>query len=280
VDFGDKTILVTGGTGHQGGAVARCLLEDGWKVRALVRDHDKPAALALAEQGVELVHGDLMDRSTLDAAVRGAYGVYSVQAFREAGVEGEFREGANLADAAADAGVEHFVYSSVIGADRAGGPVHTQSKHLLEAYLREKGLPATVWRPATFMENFLRMRDGIMAGRFGSPAPPDLFSQMIAVDDIGRFVALSFRERDRFLGSVTEIAGDEMLMSEAAETFARAIGRPVVYEQVPPPPGMPQPKPRDLSEQPPRLADLAALHVLIPDLISLEEWIVKTGWTD
>jgi len=280
MDSSDKTILVTGATGHQGGAVAKCLLEDGWTVRALVRDHDKPAALALAEQGAQLVVGDLMDRASIDAAMRGTYGVYSVQTFREVGVEGEFLEGANLADAAADAGIDHFVYSSVIGADRAGGLAHTQAKHLMEAYLREKGLPVTVWRPTTFMENFLRMRDDILAGRFASPMPVDLLSQMIAVDDIGRFVALSFRERDRFLGSTTEIAGDEMLMGGVAETFARAIGHPVTYEQLPPPQGAPQPKPRDLSEQPPRRADISALHGLIPDLLTLEEWIVKTGWTD
>ena len=280
MDSRDKTILVTGATGHQGGAVAKCLLEDGWNVRALVRDHDKPAALALAEQGAELVVGDLMDRASIDAAMRGAYGVYSVQTFREVGVEGEFRQGANLADAAADAGVDHFIYSSVVGADRAGGLVFVQTKHLMEAYLREKGLPVTVWRPATFMENFLRTRDDIMAGRFSSPMPPDTFSQMIAVDDIGRFVALSFRERDRFLNSTTEIAGDEMLLSEAAETFARAIGRPVAYEQLPPPPGMPDSGPRNSAEEPPRRADITELRALIPDLLTLEEWIVKTGWTD
>jgi len=280
MDSSDKTVLVTGATGHQGGAVARCLLQDGWTVRALVRDHDKPAALALAEQGVELVHGDLTDRPSIDAALRGAYGVYSVQTFREVGAEGEFRQGANLADAAADAKVEHFVYSSVIGADRAGGLVHTQAKHVLEAYLREKGLPVTIWRPTTFMENYLRMRDDIQAGRFASPVPPDYFAQMIAVDDIGRFVALSFRERDRYLGRVTEIAGDEMLMSDAAATFARALGHPVAYEQLPPPPGVPEPRLHDLSDTPPRRADIPALKTLIPDLVTLGEWIVKTGWTD
>lgn len=280
MDLTDKTILVTGATGQQGGAVARCLLQDGWKVRAFVRDHDKPAAVALAEQGAELAVGDLMDRHSIDAAVRGVYGVYSVQTFRDAGPDGEFKQGANLADAAAEADVEHFVYSSVRGADRDSDLGWVGSKHRLEIYLREKGLPLTVWRPVTFMENYLRMRDDIMAGRFASPMPADFWAQLIAVDDIGRFVALSFRERDRFLGAATEIAGDEMLVSQVVETFAKAIGRPLVYEQTPPPPGMPAPAPRDLREAPPRSADIPALRALIPDLLTLEEWIVKTGWTD
>ena len=63
----DKIILVAGATGQQGGAVARNLLKDGWKVRALVRDPKKDAAQALAKQGAELVQGDLNDSASLDA---------------------------------------------------------------------------------------------------------------------------------------------------------------------------------------------------------------------
>lgn len=57
----DKTILVIGGTGHQGGASARHLLAEGFPVRAIVRDTLKPAARALAEVGAELIEGDLDD---------------------------------------------------------------------------------------------------------------------------------------------------------------------------------------------------------------------------
>lgn len=280
MELRNKTVLVCGATGHQGGAVAECLLDDGWAVRALVRDQDKPAAIALAERGVELVRGDLTDRTSIDKALRGVYGVYSVQTFRETGVEGEFLQGANLADAAADAGVEHFVYSSVMGADRADGPDYVRSKHLLETYIREKGLPATVWRPATFMENFLFQREAILSGSLSSPRPPDTPVQMIAVGDIGRFVALSFRERDRFLGATAEIAGDEMAMGDVAETFARAIGRPVAYSISPPPPGMTVAKPPAADAPAPRRADIPELRRLIPDLLTLEAWISGTGWAE
>ena len=68
----DKTILVTGATGQQGGAVTRHLLKDGWKVRALVRDPNKDSAKALAQQGAELAKGDLNDRATIEAALKGA----------------------------------------------------------------------------------------------------------------------------------------------------------------------------------------------------------------
>ncbi len=97
-----RTTLVVGATGHQGGAAAHHLLNDGWHVRALVRDVNKPAARALAELGAELVVGDLMDRASLDEAVRGAYGVYSMET-PAGGAQVEEQEGRNIADAAAAA---------------------------------------------------------------------------------------------------------------------------------------------------------------------------------
>jgi uncharacterized protein YbjT (DUF2867 family) len=80
VDDGN-VILVTGATGRQGGATARELSSRGWAVHALVRDPDKPEAQALRQHGVTLVRGDLEDPAGLDAALRGVYGVYSVQTF-------------------------------------------------------------------------------------------------------------------------------------------------------------------------------------------------------
>ena len=75
----DKIIAVTGATGQQGSAVAKKLLADGWRVRALTRDGGKPLARELADRGAEIVPGDMEKRSELDAAFKGAYGVFSVQ---------------------------------------------------------------------------------------------------------------------------------------------------------------------------------------------------------
>jgi len=77
----DKTVLVTGATGRQGGAVARNMLSKEWKLRALTRHCDSYAAQKLADLGVELEQGDLEDPATLERAVRGAYGIFSVQDF-------------------------------------------------------------------------------------------------------------------------------------------------------------------------------------------------------
>src|SRR5512133_711119 len=111
----NKIIVVTGAAGKQGGAVARHLLSKGWKVRGLTRDLNKPAAQALRSAGAEMVRADNDDRVSLDRAMQGAYGAFSVQNFWIPGVgaEGEVRQGKNVADAAKAAGIRHFVYSSV-----------------------------------------------------------------------------------------------------------------------------------------------------------------------
>ncbi|CAN5356971.1 hypothetical protein BH24GEM3_BH24GEM3_11210 [soil metagenome] len=81
----DRLILVTGATGKQGGATAHHLLRRGYRVRALTRNPSQPAATTLREQGAEVVEGNLDDRASLERALEGAYGVFSVQNFWETG---------------------------------------------------------------------------------------------------------------------------------------------------------------------------------------------------
>ena len=149
-----RVILVSGATGQQGGSVARNLLEWGFAVRALTRDAEKAAARELADLGAEVVGGDLEDRASIERVLDGVYGVFSVQQFWEVGVEGEVRQGILLADAAKEAGVEHFVYSSVGSAHRDTGIPHFDSKWDVEEHVRASGVPYTVLRPVFFMQNW------------------------------------------------------------------------------------------------------------------------------
>jgi uncharacterized protein YbjT (DUF2867 family) len=274
----DLRILVTGGTGHQGGAAARHLLKDGWKVRALVRDPEKPASQALAKAGAELFVGDLLDRASVDLAVQDCHGVYSVQTPAGVGEEGEQQEGFNLAEAAFDAGTQHFVYSSVRGADTAEGPAFVAVKHRIETHIAELGLPATILRPVTFMENWLYQKESILAGHLKAPIAPDVVRQQIAVDDIGKFVALAFAEHDRFVGVTAEIASDEMTMPEVAQLFSLVLDIPVVYDEIEPAPGMVAVRSPAPGEPVPRRADLAALREMVPDLWTIERWIRAQDW--
>jgi uncharacterized protein YbjT (DUF2867 family) len=274
MDRSDRTILVTGATGHQGGAAARHLLADGWNVRALVRDIEKPAAIALAEAGAELFLGDLDDPGSLEAAVWGAYGVHSVQV--PSSVEAETTRSRHLASAAKAADVKHFVYSSVIGADRESALPWVAAKVENEHYLRLLDLPLTIWRPTTFMEDWLdHQRDGILGGKLTGFEPPDTLHQWIAVDDIGRFIALAFAHPEIWIGRATEIAGDELSGRQAAAVFSRTLGVPVAYEQTAPPAGMPAPEPAPADAPPPSRADIAKLRESIPDLLTLDVWATK-----
>ncbi len=282
----EKTILVAGATGQQGGAVARHLLAAGWTVRALTRDAEGPAAHALMMQGASVVEGDLADRASVDRALEGAYGVFSVQVFwpPSVGVEGEVSHGKNLADAAKAAGVKHFVYSSVGGANRNTGVAHFESKWQIEQHIRALGLPATILRPVFFMENFFfpNFRGPILEGRLNWELRFDTSLAMIAVDDIGAFVALALERPEEFIGRAIEIGGDELTPPEVAEHFSEAIGRPVRFVEK----SMDQIRSFD-----PDLAamlqwfndegyqvDIPALRDIYPQLTTFEEWLRKAGW--
>ena len=279
----DKTILVAGITGQQGGAAAKHLLADGWKVRGLSRDVSKPGVQALREAGAEVVQGNMDDRPSLDAAVKGVYGVFSVQNFwlPEVGFEGEIQEGKNLADAAKTAGVQHFVYSSVGGADRNTGIPHFESKWQIEQHVQALGLPATIFRPVGFMDNFNWSRPYILNGVFSSfGLNPARTLQLIAVDDIGGLVALAFAHPQDYLGLALEIAGDELTESLIAETFSRVIGRPVqVVADTSPRSAEPEnQKMRKWFNEKGYEADIPALRKRYPALTNLDTWLRRTGW--
>ena len=228
-----RVILVAGATGQQGGATARNLLERGFAVRALTRDTEKAAARELADLGAEVVSGNLENRASIDRVLDGVYGVFSVQHFMEVGVEGEVRQGVLLADAAREAGVEHFVYSSVGSAHRETGIPHFESKWQVEEHVRASGVPYTVLRPVFFMQNWEFMREPILGGTLPQPLDPEKPFQTIDADDIGVFAAEAFDDPGTWVGREVDIAGDELTMLEIAGTFSRVIWRNVDYLQVP-----------------------------------------------
>jgi len=231
---GGRLILVTGATGRQGGAAARRLLERGFLVRALTRNPDQPAAHELRQLGATIAVGDFDAPVTIDSALRGVYGVFSVQTYWGHGYDGEVRQGRTLADRAKAAGVQHFVYSSVASANRATGIAHFESKWAIEEHIRAIGIPYTILRPVAFMENWESERDRILTtGVLRTPLAPETHLQQIAVDDIGSFVALALERPTEWLGRSVDVAGDDLTMSQIAATVGRIAGKPVRYEQVP-----------------------------------------------
>ncbi len=230
----ERTILITGATGQQGGATARALAGKGFKLRAMTRNPGSDAAKALAAAtGAELVKGELDDAASLKAALTGAWGAYAVQNTWTAGVEGEETQGKRLATAAREAGVQHFVYASVASADRKTGIPHFDNKARVEDLVRSLGFPSyAIIRPVFFMENmpspwFLN-GDSIYTAM-----KPTTKLQMIAVRDIGQYGALAFTDAARFKNLELDIAGDNLTMPEAAAAMTKGLGRQITFVEIP-----------------------------------------------
>jgi uncharacterized protein YbjT (DUF2867 family) len=228
-----KTILITGVTGHQGGAVTQALQGKGFQLRGLTRKPDSERATALARSGVDVVKGDLDDEATLRRALAGAWGVFGVQNAQEAGVEREEAQGQRLATLAREAGVEHYVYTSVGSAHKRTGVPHFDSKWHIEETVRGLRFPShVILRPVFFMENLLApysLRGDTLSSALG----PDTKLQMIAVDDIGWFGARAFTDAAVLNGREIDLAGDVRTMPESAAILTQALGRPIAFAQTP-----------------------------------------------
>lgn len=297
MSYSSREILVTGATGLQGGTVVRHLLKRGYRIRALCRNPESAAARALADKGVQIFHGDLENRASLDAAVKGVYGVFSVQNYwdgfpaRKLGREGETRQGINLLEAARAANVRHFIQSSGAGVTIAPELDVNAGKLAVESHGRALGIPLTIIREVFFMETFSNplwgLRDAILNGRLDLPVDPHTRLQMLAVDDLGHFVGMAFDRPDDFVGAIFDLAGDQRTMVEIAETFTRVMGCPVRFT------GSPEGVAR-IREFDVDLANMfriqlyergfqtfiPALRALHPEMHTLATYLRKAGWAD
>jgi uncharacterized protein YbjT (DUF2867 family) len=237
--MGAPLVAVLGATGRQGGAVARRLIVRGWRVRALTRYAPAPAARELAALGAEVREADLESPGSLEAAFRGAYGAFLVTDFWEHGLAAEVRQGRNAVEAAARAGVRHLVFSSVGGTDRTEGLgiAHFDGKRRIEQYLARSGMPFTILRPVTFLENFvsLRYRSAIaQRGVFDFCIDPATPFQMVAMQDVSVFAEKALADPAAFAGRAIELASDRCTMPEFAAALGEHLRRPVRYRHVGP----------------------------------------------
>ncbi|GGC09639.1 NmrA family transcriptional regulator [Novosphingobium endophyticum] len=218
--------------------------------------------------------GDLEAPDTLAAALEGAHGVFSVQRPDLTGTNSERRHGFALVDAALDAGVSHFVHSSVCQVeDHEAFPrwdegywsvSYWTDKWAVEQKVRDAGFPCwTVMRPSFIMENltdakarylYPQLRDGLLL----TPIRPESKVQLIAGDDIGAFVHAAFEDPQTFCGKAIELAGDEMTVADIAETLQTVLEVPV--------------RSRSVSAQEALSAGLAATWV------RSQEWVNDVGY--
>lgn len=235
-----KTILVTGATGAQGGALIPLLLEQGFYVRALTRNPAKPAGQAVAALGVEVVAGNLDDEASLESACVGMDGVFALQNFWEKGVghEREIEQGCKLARAAKKADVQHFVQTSVANCDDAAGVLHFESKYKIEQYIDSIQLPRTFLREVFFLENFTQpvMASGAKKAIDPYWILPSIIGlldnntrfHMISVQDIAWFAADIFNHPEQYLGKELDVAGDAITPLEMKAIFKKVTGRRLI----------------------------------------------------
>lgn len=232
--YDTRLIVVCGATGRQGGAVARQLQSDGWRVKAVTRNPNSLAAKALKAVGIEPVQADLGDVVSLQRAFQGASGVFGVTDFWEHGHDAELSMGRNLIAAVSACDIGHFVFSSVGATERTEGLgiTHFDAKRTLEREILNSGLNATILKPVTFMDNMIgpRFRSNICKkGKFQFGFNKQHEFQMIAMRDLGIFASLAFKKHPALYQKSTELASDVLTMEDFSKKLSRAVGRPVRY---------------------------------------------------
>jgi uncharacterized protein YbjT (DUF2867 family) len=235
-----RTIIVTGATGKQGGAVVKALQDTDFEVLAVTRNVNSPSAARLAglSPNIKPLQGDLNDATAIFEKARTMtanpiWGVYSVQAKPVGDPTVELNQGKSLIDAAIAANVQFFVYSSVDrgGAKSSSDPtpvVHWTNKHHIEQYLEQKAagtqMQYTVLRPTCFMENMSNDFAGKGFASSWQSALKDKPMQLIATKDIGWFAANAFRHPEENAGRYLSMAGASLTFDEANAIFKEKVG--------------------------------------------------------
>ncbi|KAJ7513285.1 hypothetical protein B0H11DRAFT_2213797 [Mycena galericulata] len=160
-----RVVSVFGATGLQGSSVVNAILKDGtFTPRAITRNPTSETALKLQARGAELAKADLSDKASMVVALRGSEAVFGLTNYFEPSIypgnpEGEIQQGKDLIDAAKEAGVKFFVFSSLPSMAKISGGKYTQAHHFdnkaaIDEYLRTSGLANASIQLGGFFENF------------------------------------------------------------------------------------------------------------------------------
>ncbi len=232
-------ILVTGGTGFVGREVVRQLAETGHSVRLLVRNPDRAREL-FPSTSCELVQGDILDKSSLETAMRGVRAVIHLvgiisecggSSYQQIHVEGT----RNVIDAAKSAGVKRYLHMSAIGTrPHAPAPYH-QTKWQAEEIVRSSGLAWTIIRPSiiygpkdhftTLISLLLHFPFNLLT-LFALPCPNDGETQLqpVPVGDVARSFIRALSNQAA-VGKTYELGGETITYSDMVIAIARAAGQ-------------------------------------------------------
>ncbi|CAF3452004.1 unnamed protein product [Fusarium graminearum] len=232
-----KTMLIFGATGKQGGATIDNILshspDSAFHLIAVTRDATSRKARALASNlKISVVEGDLDNVGAIFAKAGPVWGVYSVQINSDA----EEQQGKAVINAAVQHGVRHFVYSS---GDRGGperspnNPTYVKNfaaKYAIEKHLEQQAresvqqMTYTILRPVTFFENITTDIHGKGFARMWEQMGSKKL-QMVSTKDIGWFAAQSLIWPDMYRNKALTLVGDELTQQEADAIYRQVIGR-------------------------------------------------------
>ncbi len=305
-----KIIAVVGAAGATGGGLARTILADsdgGYSCRAITRTPDSAAALALTDQGATVVRADLDDVDSLIAAFEGAYGAFCLTSFFEhIDAEREVTQAANLARAAAAAGVRHAIWSTAEDTRRryplADNRMPTlqgrfkvpqwDAKSEGDARFEDAGVPTTYLLTPFHWEAWVFGLGAPQPGPDGvlTAAMPlgDALVPGIAVEDIGRCAYGLFRGGEEYVGRSVGIAGEHVTGERLAAGLSQVFGEPVRYQSLPlevfrslPFPGVDVAANMfqyvaEVNDDYCRLRDVRLARRLNPSLLGFDAWVSRT----
>ncbi len=217
-------ILITGAAGKTGLAVLKSVLPAGEDVRVLIRQDFQAAELR--ELGAaETVVGDMSDPDLLRRAFEGMRAVYHICPNMH---PEEVKIGQYAIAAARSAGLEYFVYHSVLH-PQVREMAHHWNKLQVEALLLKSGLNYTILQPASYMQNISGYWSKMLTdGEYAVPYAVDARFSMVDLDDVAQVAALVIREGGRHFGAIYELCGPQQLSSaDIAQMSGDAIHRMV-----------------------------------------------------
>ncbi len=195
-------ILVTGAAGKTGQAVTRALVSVGASVRALV--HKEEYQDSVESAGVsEIYLGDLLNLDDLREIMEGVEAVYHICPNMHPGEEDI---GVGVIRAAKEAGVNHFVYHSVLHPQIEAMP-HHWLKLRVEEHLIESGLPFSILQPTAYMQNISsRIPNLLEGGVYRVPYPIETGISLVDLEDIAQAAAVVLTEPGH-TGAIYELVG-------------------------------------------------------------------------